>query len=221
MCSIDWNATAAMVQAVFSVIAIVVAIVLAQVQHNRALAFVTEEREEQRRKAAHETKILANWVAQIIFDLRVRARLVRPVVESFQIADAEPGDIYPADGADELAAFMGGTRLNLSPNNPHILDVLPRLDAQAGSLLIPVLRRAAKYDVRSEEISILARTNKLQASSILNAIDAQQWTLILIESDAGKAYEALAASYGLQSLEEREEELKRHIEDAKAARPKR
>lgn len=219
--AIDWNETAAMTQAIFSIIAIGVAIALAQVQHNRALALVREERDERRRAADHETKILAAWIAQIIFDLRIRARLVKPVVESFQMPEGAPDAVFPSAAAAELAAFMSGTRLNLSATSPHILDVLPRFNEQAGMLLMPVLRRAAKYDVRAEEIGVLVRTNQFKKSSILSAIDAQHLTLELIETDTGKAYEALATCYGLQSLEDRENEWRQHIAEARAARPKR
>ncbi|HYM86687.1 MAG TPA: hypothetical protein VET30_08090, partial [Pseudoxanthomonas sp.] len=197
---VDWNATAAWVQAIGSIAAIGVAIWLGERQHTRTLDVIKNQQDREARDQQRKLQNNAIWMASALHDAKIRAEQRVKLIADVGIATAAAPmpDAEAAQVSSLIAAFRGDWGLL----TPQSMQSISEFEPEIAEAIVSTVRAISVYESGLEAVGNFAMSGKVNSGAIGKGLESAIRRAKVIAVRSEKAFDLLSIKFSLTAVED-------------------
>lgn len=200
MYEVDWNATAAWVQAIGSIAAIGVAIWLGERQHTRMLKLTKNQQDRDERDQQRKLQNNAIWMASALQDARIRAEQRAKLIAGVTItATTAP---MTREEAMQVNSLITAFRGNWGLLTPQSMQSINEFAPDIAEALVSTVRAISVYESGLQGVGNFAMSGKVNSGAIGKALETAIRRTSVIVDRSQKSFDLLSVAFSLTTVEE-------------------
>lgn len=199
MCTVDWTAAAAWVQALGSISAVVAAFLIGRLQSRGALMIYQRQKDDEEKERLRQAEIGARWIAFILYQAARRAKRNGDMLRSMKwLAE---GQLMQEDEAGKFKSMIYVLREDWALLEPSVLAQVPMLGTDSAELTLHAAEWMRQYEAALADMMGLSSSHQAIGHVLKTATQVAIRMVDKVETSCDLALSSISKEHGIQVSE--------------------